>query len=419
MKLSKIVYFFPLVFLAFCQKEPDLPGDASGDNLETIDSIEFVSYTVETTEKDALNETEIPLGKVVDARFGEALASFYAQLRLSINSFEPGDNASLDSISLVLKIDDVYGPMQTPIDIEVYRVTEDIDSTSSDYTPSTSFTTEASTIGSLSGFVYSGQEMVYIPINSTFGTELLNLFGSTTTESNDDFIDYLNGIYVKTTSTTGGDGHLSLDLTSDSTGLNLYFTSDDASDSLYTYVIDEQSSTVNKYEFDISGSELEQALNDDTNDDENLLLGGFNQSKAKIDLPDLSYLQGVVVNQATLSFYQTDYGDAINDDYDIPTYLFLSAGIEDDTLQYYLSDYTTSDPTYYGGEDELVEINGTITNSYSYKIPQFIQRVIDEETDMEFLTLEITNYNNGNKVKLGGAKHPTLPMKLEILYTKP
>lgn len=418
MKLNKILYFFPLFFLAFCQKEPNISGNATGDNLEKIDSTKFVSYTLEAEARDALNEADVPLGKVVDARFGEVLASVYAQLRLTTNSFEPGANAVLDSIVLVLTIDDVYGPLNNALDIEVYRLTEDIDDDLT-YTSDNNLSTDPTIIGSLNSFVYNEEENLRIPMNASFGNELLNLFGSSTTESNSNFLDYLKGIYITVNPTSGGDGHLNLDLTNTSTALKLYFTSDNASDSVYNYLIDEQALSVNKYEIDYTGSELELALNDASNNDENLLLGGFNESKAKIDLPDLSYLQGVVVNQAKLSFFQTDYADAINTGYALPSFLFLSAGKSNDTLQYFLTDYSSSSPTLYGGSIELVEENSITTNSYSYKIPKFIQRVIDQETEMEFLTLEILNYNNGNKVKLGGSIHPTLPMKLEILYTKP
>lgn len=418
MKLNKILYFFPLFFFAFCQKEPNVAGNANGDNLEKIDSTKFVSYTVESDARDALNEADVPLGKIVDARFGEVLSSFYAQLRLTTTSFEPGANAALDSIVLVLSIDDTYGPLTNALDFEVYKLTEDLDADEI-YTSEVSLNTDATIIGGLNGFVYNNQSTLNIPMEAAFGNELLSLFGTTSAESNVDFLDYLKGIYVTVNSNSGGDGHFDLDLTNAATALKLYYTSDAVADSVYSYLIDDQALRVNQYEIDYTGTELEQALNDATNDDEVLMLGGFNTSKAVIELPDLSYLQGVVVNQAKLSFFQSDYGDAANTGYELPSYLFLSAGKANDTLQYFLSDYSSSNPTLYGGSIELVEENGITTNAYSYRIPRFIQRVIDQETEMEFLNLEILNYNNGNKVKLGGSKHPNLPMKLEILYTKP
>lgn len=417
-QLNRLFLFAFLVFIVSCEKEPGLTGDANGNNLSTLDSLSLTAYTIADDPKNSLNEGDVPLGRLVDPRFGESLASFYTQLRLSLTAFEPGANAVLDSAVLVLDIEDVYGPLDNAIDFEVYRLTEELEG-SVNYLSSADLSLDPTLIGGVNAYVFNNQSTLRIPMTNAFGNELLALFGSASTTTNDQFLTYLNGLYVSLNSSTGGDGLLDIDLESDVTALQLYFTSDSAEDSVYSFNVGTAALRVNQYQTDITGSELEVQLNDPSNDDESLLIGGLQVSKGFIELPDLSVLEGVVINQAKLTFYQADYGDALNTGYSSPEFLFLTGGIASDTVQYFLSDYSTSDPSAYGGTPQLVEINGNPTIAFEYRIPRFIQRYVNGQTEISYLNIEVLNFNNGNRVKLGGGSHPSFPISLEILYTKP
>jgi len=399
-----------------CEKDPSLPGNPGGDNLARLDSTILVAFTMADQVKDALNEGDVVIGKLEDPRFGKSIASFYSQFRLTTTSFTPGANAVLDSAVLVLKVENAFGPLNNAINFEVYRLTEALALTNT-YNSDAVLTTAAALLGGLSGFVYNDESTIRIPLNFTFGDELFNLFGTSTTAANDDFLAYLNGLYVTLDQNSGGDGLIDIDIIASS--INLYFRSDAATDSLYTFAIDESSLRVNQFLTDLSGSEVENALNDGTNDDQNLLLGGLQVSKGSIIVPDLSVLQGAIINSATLTFYQADYGNALNTDYALPEFLLLTGSKTSDTIVYFLSDYSTSNPTAYGGTPKLVSINGMPTFEYSYNIPLFIQRLVNQETEITSLNIEVLNYNNGNRVKLGGGNHPDYPIRLEILYTKP
>ena len=415
-KLSRLVFLLPLIFMANCEKDPSLTGNPGGDNLDRLDSTQLVAYTIADEAKDALNEGDVVIGKLVDPRFGTSTASFYAQFRLTTTAFTPGSNPVLDSAVLVLAVEDAFGPLANPIDFEVYRLTEEIVSGSTYYSDDV-FTTDPTLLGGLSGFVYNDESEIRVPLNLSFGNELFDLFGTSASESNDNFLAYLNGLHITLDKNSGGDGLIDLDITS--CELNLYFRSDLASDSIYTFVIDEQSLRVNHYETDLVGSEVELALNDASDDDEELLIGGLQVSKGSIIIPDLSVLDGAIINQAKLTFYQSDYGDPLNTDYALPEFLLLTGSKDNDTIVYFLSDYSSSDPAAYGGTPELVDVNGTVTYAYSYALPLFFQRVVNQETEITSLNIEVLNYNNGNRVKLGGGNHPDLPIQLEILYTKP
>ena len=415
-KLSKLLLFMPLFFMANCEKDPSLPGNPGGDKLTRLDSTVLVAFTLADKVKDALNEGDVVIGKLEDPRFGKSRASFYSQFRLTTTSFTPGANAVLDSAVLVLEVEDAFGPLNNAINFEIYKLTEVL-TTANTYNSNTVLATDAALLGGLNGFVYNDGSTIRIPLNLTFGNELFNLFGTTTTTTNDNFLAYLNGLYITLDQNSGGDGLIDIDILGSS--VKLYFRSDVATDSLYTFAIDESTLRVNQFLTDLSGSEVETALNDGTNDDQNILLGGLQVSKGAIMVPDLSVLQGAIINHAKLSFYQSDYGNLLNTEYALPEFLLLTGSKDNDTVVYFLTDYSTSNPTAYGGTPELVSVNGMPTFEYSYDIPLFIQRLVNQETALTSLNIEVLNYNNGNRVKLGGGNHPDFPIRLEILYTKP
>jgi hypothetical protein len=410
------VLLVPLIFMANCEKEPSLPGVPGDDNIAKLDSIRLIAFTLAEEAKDALNEGDVVIGKLEDPRFGTSIASFYAQFRLTTTDFSPGANPILDSAFLELEVESAYGPLSNSIDFEIYRLTEALVPTNT-YFSDDVLSSGSSLLGGLTGFTYNGESRIRIPITSAFSSELFSLFGTSEAENNTNFLAYLNGLYISVNNASGGDGLIDVDATASS--LKLYFRSDLLTDSLYTFAIDEQSLRVNQFITDLSGSELETALNDPSNDDQNVLLGGLQVSKGSVTLPDLSVLEGSIINQARLTFYQTDYGDAINTAYSVPEFLLLTGSKDNDTIVYFLADYSTTQPTRYGGIPFLADFNGSPTIAYSFSLPIFFQRLVNQETDINSLNIEVLNYNNGNRVKLGGGNHPDFPIQLEILYTKP
>jgi len=64
-------------------------------------------------------------------------------------------------------------------------------------------------------------------------------------------------------------------------------------------------------------------------------------------------------------------------------------------------------------------LNGNPTIQYAYNLPRFIQRYVNGDTEISSLNIEVLNFNNGNRVKLGGGISPDFPITLEILYSKP
>ncbi|MCB9226402.1 MAG: DUF4270 family protein [Chitinophagales bacterium] len=412
-----ILLLLPLVALTFCDKDPNIQGDPDSDNLAKIDTLVLEGYSLPHEVDNALNQSNVPLGVVNDATFGKREASYYAQLLLTQSSYELGANAVLDSAVLEIALKGKFGPMQQAVTFNVHEMTEALDNNNT-YTSETNIAYDNTIIGTVNYIYNENNATLRIPINSAFANDLFSQFGTSTMESNTNLLSYLKGIYITPDNITGGDGHLKLDPTNANSGLKLYFTSDSPNDSLYRFAITTTSLRVNHYEKDLAGSEVQVAFDDATNNDEELYVAGLFVSKARILIPDLSFLQGKVINQAKLTFAQTDYGSNANTDYDEPVYLLLYGEKDNDSTEYLLSDYSVNTPTQYGGTAVLKEVNGVVTNTYSYNIPRFIQRVVNGETELQYFVLQSVNYNTGERIKLGGGNHPNFPIKLEILYTK-
>ena len=418
MKLNRLILLLlPLVTLTFCDKDPNIQGDPDSDNLAKIDTLVLEGYSLPHEVDNALNQSNVPLGVVNDATFGKREASYYAQLLLTQSSYELGANAVLDSAVLEIALKGKFGPMQQAVTFNVHEMTEALDNNNT-YTSETNIAYDNTVIGTVNYIYNENNATLRIPINSAFANDLFSQFGTSTMESNTNLLSYLKGIYITPDNTTGGDGHLKLDPTNANSGLKLYFTSDSPNDSLYRFAITTTSLRVNHYEKDLAGSEVQVAFDDATDNDEELYVAGLFVSKARILIPDLSFLQGKIINQAKLTFAQTDYGSNDNTDYDEPVYLLLYGEKDNDSTEYLLSDYSVNTPTQYGGTAVLKEVNGVVTNTYSYNIPRFIQRVVNGETELQYFVLQSVNYNTGERIKLGGGNHPNFPIKLEILYTK-
>jgi hypothetical protein len=76
-KLSKLLLFMPLFFMANCEKDPSLPGIPGGDKLTRLDSTVLVAFTLADKVKDALNEGDVVIGKLEDPRSRQELMQYW------------------------------------------------------------------------------------------------------------------------------------------------------------------------------------------------------------------------------------------------------------------------------------------------------------------------------------------------------
>lgn len=403
------------IFTASCNKDAAIEDNTinTGDlNLLQTDSFILKSRTVKDAALNGKNIAEVLLGKTSDNKIGVTKASFYTQLAITKNAFDLGANPILDSVVLILNQSNSYGKLNSLYDLKVYELTSEIDASES-YKNNTVLNVNGTPLASLNNYKFNiGESSLRIPLSTTFGNSLLNIFGSSVMESTENFQAFFKGIYVTATS-VNGDGLVSLKLNNDNSRLELFYNSDTQVDSSYTFAISTSETSISQYINENNSSEALIAAN--TNNTKDAYVASMSNFKSLISFPDLTHLQNVIINKAELKVYQSDYGSAESIAFPEPNQMILFQNLEDTSISY-LNSYSINN---YGplGSKELVEVDGMNTNVYSFQITQYIQNLINKTARAESIYLLDVSSNEGNRIKLGGGNHPTLPMKLNIVYT--
>jgi hypothetical protein len=399
-----------------CEKDSQLndsPLNPGGElTLMVSDTLPLVAYTTQENFLDGKNQAVTPLGRITDTRFGEMSASFYANFRLSVIGFDPEGTVTLDSSFLSLTFNKKYGPNTQPLNIEIYELDEALVS-ANDYRNNTTLATKPTLIGSLTNYTFSADSgVIKIPLTNAFAQTLINQFGQSTLISNDNFQNFFKGVHVKTTGVNDGLVHLQLT----SSALNLFFNATSSTDSIYSFFIDNQSTRVNKFIKNFSGSEVEVLLNDPSNNDEVLYVSAFSGTRAFFEMPDFSFLANTIINRAEISFYEVDIDNPLATSFPAPDNLFLFLNIADSTSQL-LPGVTTNNIGSFGGFKTPKTVNGIATNEYKFNITTYVQSLVNENITNKSVALSVLNVNSGNRLKVGGGNHPDLPIKLKIVYT--
>lgn len=420
--MKKISLFFLASILMFfgtsCNKDAELLDDGASNNelgLISLDSLKVKTRTLADEPADGKNLTNVLLGASNDSRFGFSKAAFYAEFSLSENGYELGTNPVLDSVVLILDQTNQYGSLNASFDLSVYELNHTLDS-DLDYDNDVVLNINSPALATNSNFTFNDvDESIRIRLNDSFGNDLISQFGTTSLESSTNFKEYFNGVYV-TASSANGDGFSTLGLKTDNTSLELYYHSDSQTDTSYSFVIESGDIVLNQYTHNATNSEAELAATDSDEDETISYISSMSSYNTEISFPDVSFLEEAIINKAEISFYQADYSSSINASLPEMDQLFLFVNVNDTSLAF-LPDFSLTDPTPFGGTQELVEINGQNTYEYTFNITDYIQELIKGTAEGEKLFLSNISNNEGGRIKIGGGAHATLPVKLEILYT--
>ncbi len=200
---SQCIILVIFSFLFAC-KEPDIVGievQPAGDqlNVEHCDTISLFAYSVLEDSIRTDETTYNLLGSSFDPVFGKCAASFYAQLRLSVNNVNFGTNPVLDSIVLSLPYATIYGDTNAQQTVKVYEIAEDIYKDSIYYS-NRDFLTTGVPIASMTftpnirDSVTVGNDklppQLRIHLNAAVGQKFLDASGSTSLSDNNNFLNF-------------------------------------------------------------------------------------------------------------------------------------------------------------------------------------------------------------------------------------
>lgn len=418
MKKISFLTLFSILLFAACNKDTELIGDTTTDVLkfETNDSIAIQSFTIADKPANGKNLSAIWLGNTNDSRFGETKAAFFTQFSLSENDYELGNNAVLDSIVLVLKQTDAYGTLSAGFQVDVYELDHTLN-TSDAYLNNTVLNLKSTKLASIANKKFDKEdESIRLKLNNTFGNTLLSAFGTSTMETTDNFKTFFKGIYVSAYANTG-DGMVNVNLKNDESYLAMYYHSDSQTDTSFHFVVSSTDISVNQYAQNRTGTEVNNAVNDNNNNESLSYVSSMSGVKTVLVFPDLAVLKETIINKATLTVYQADYGQAQSAAFSEPSKLFLFQNLYDTAISF-LPDFTLSNPTPFGGVKETVTINGQNTIKYTFNVTKYIQSLSNESALTKELYLATPSNNEANRIKIGGGSNANLPIHLEVLYTK-
>jgi len=429
---------FALLFITSCEEGPTKIGAGllpSSDfiSVKPIDTLSIRSYTLYDNSIKTDNSAVGFIGHVYDPYFGSATSDFVTQLRLG-EEWYFGDY-TVDSVKMFLTFLNVLGSTDQIATLRLREIGELLSADSAYYSNKPVILADPGYDLAIALPVLKSDTVnnfvLDLPIE--FGQYLIRdtamLFHS---DSKDDFRSFFKGVHFSLE--TGTDPILaSLYLESPTSGSATHNTnhnyiavylSEDGYFTEYDLFIDayNRNASYIRYSHDFSTAEEDkkiQHINDPVNglNDTLSYLQYLSGAYTKLVFPGLEDLKryhqvnNIAINKARLSLPVYFDGDVYTPS-TVPSALLLLYR-DNEGLRYPVPDYSFD--TYHTFFDGSLD---STANEYSFNIPAFIQRYLDDLTGEIKPELEIfqgTSSANNVILKANGSK---TPVKLEVTYTE-
>ncbi len=382
------------------------------------------------------------LGQLEDEQFGKSTASLYTQLARSVG--RPDPSILVDSLILSFAYDTIgfYGDLSKPFELEVFRVTEDLDP-SADYFSNQVFAVEMEPIGSATVSLsldsvaitnYSNgvstttiePPHIRIPLDELFGELLAE--DTTIYQSDTTFQNFFKGLYIKPAASSNGIVPLRFD--NAISRLTMYYrpkARDIKQEYRFPFLFSQ--ARVNSFEHIHEGSEVAQTL--DINNTDLLYLQSMAGLNMEVNFPDLSSLNNIVINRAELEF--TVASNTVSPSFPIVDQLLVTR--EDQGERTAVIDVRNaivgSEPIrtrVFGGNPVEETINGVTLTKYRINISAHFQDIVSNtasnsitisagtEEFLYYLSV-VPKAENANQVIFYGTNHPDLAPKLNLTFT--
>lgn len=429
---SFLIFAFIITVLIFHScKEPENIGleyIKSDVNVAQSDSFSIIAYTIKEDSIATLSSTLILYNSLVgsyhDSEFGQIDAGFCTQFSMTSPNINFGDNPVLDSVILSLPYADSYGYDSVSRTFHVYKVTEDI-TIETDFNPYKVVNTENIDLANAFTFIPNTDDsvtldgkkyapMLRIPLSLDFGNTLLAQAGSSVYESNENFQQFLKGLYVKSAINSGSGGLLSFYTIHDNAALNLYFHNDQAASNVVSFVTKSNAKWRNiiAQDYSTASPALQQQLSGNyVSSDSVLYIMAFNSTKVKLSLPFIrnnASLSNIVINNAELILPIENISNDQLLHFSPPPSLVLT-GLGSDS-NYYSVPSIVSNNGLWNGEKREFRLNVTI-------LIQFMLTNRWEHPYLILRTVEGIRLNSAKRAILKGYGRAD-GMRLKITYTK-
>lgn len=457
-----------LVEVSFTDTIPITSKTVRSDRIATFDQpIQLNFFTIET-----FNQLSTYLfGNFDDPVFGQTEASIYIQPEKASVEGPDFSNSTLDSIVLVLPFANTafYGDSSQSLEMEVYRLTELPDNETIYYSDS-EFLVEEEPIASqvftplfdtisvdvpitgadsITSVEFGPQLRIRLP--DALGQELLEL-DPVNYESDTAFFDYFKGLYLKPKGASNN--MVAFRLGRNSVGsMEVYYNQLDPvtnEDTIRIYQFGffytDAVRFVNvkhNYETSIVGKFIDST----STSDDFVFVQGAGGSLGKIEFPNLSALEDVVINKAELEINLALFPGDDTMKYQPIEQLSLYQVLEDGTIEP-LEDLNIvllagrSLTSTFGGN--LTESTEVEPHKYTFNITAALQDMLDNNIKPEILVSGLSSevraasvnaiapaFSNdivnsafssierANRSVFFGANHPDFPIKLNVTFSRP
>jgi hypothetical protein len=436
--LKSITKFLPLflaLFIASCEEDATtigkglLPG-SDFVSLAPIDTVTVKSYTMYDASVITSNPTALYLGHLYDPSFGTTTAGFVTQLRLKYDW--PGGNIIIDSIMLVLQLDNVQGVTDGINKLSFYEIADQI-YTDSSYYSNNSVPLSGTRVTDLILPELKADTVNNIVIklpDPAFATWLMR-DTSKLMHSNikPDFRSYFKGLYFELNS--GSDPLLlTLNPANDNSGFLLidryyknffvvYFHDGEGNEGSYYFIIDaiNRNASFNTFSHNISTATGDQRIQhyNDFFLEKYSYLQGLNGTYARLKIPGLEKLKsdpalkntGINKARLTIPFYldTTLYKKS-----SVPAQLYLRYRTRNNE-KFLVPDFSVD--TYHTFFDGRVDTTRMV---YNFNLPTYLQQYLEDASGNILPEIEVFQ-GAGTKNVILKTNDPLKPVKFSITYT--
>jgi hypothetical protein len=416
-------------FLIGCKKKNYQNGEGAINQSEllnsgAIDTFSLQTYTLFESPDSIIADNPALgiLGSYEDPVFGGVSSEIYTQFRLQAANPNFGDVSliTIDSVVLGLEYAGYYGISGSQT-VEVYRINDPegmhIDSM---YYTSHTLATDMSTlvpVGSetldfnTSSLTVVGEDtldpQLRIHLDTNLAWDIINesVISPSTFDSNDDFLQFFQGLHIKTNNgmQASGDGGLFyFNLGDANSKLSIYYTQDGET-KVYDLVINSECADFNHVEI-VQSAEVQSTFENPTNGSDQFYAQSFG-SRARVKFPSVKDIpENAVIHRATLELpiqYQagTTYGPGT--DISVLTYLE-----ESDSTSY----FSIGSLGYY---DESKK-------AFTIDLRAYLQAVVSGEVENHGLILSpLLFITSGDRIIFNGPNTTNKAKpKLSIVYTE-
>ena len=430
-RLLFVTYTIFIVTILFqsCEDDTEVGYGLLGESdleLVQLDDLDVPFIQLPPKPINGLRANTHTLGTIDDSTFGGIRSSIF--IRPALGPIPPNFVGQFDSLILTLTIDTTrfFGRSIAQHDISIFELTESIDGRDTIFTDE-QFAFNPEPVGRNEQYVFDSQDSVLIldfPGDSSFIRNVMSIsldpalgqriFQDTANHKTfDGFNSILNGFYITSASENA---LLTVDLSNSNSGLIFYYSDDSLGQQTYQYPINEFASPLN-IEYDITGSDLEEAI-DGNSEDDLLYVQGLAGATLEIDVQAVDEIPDPFLNYAAIEIYaqQDSPIDTTQFPYPLSFDLFRMNANGDivDISDLELGKAVQLVELLFDGAQQNVQ--GVI--KYELKITNFLKSYIDgAESSKIYLTVR-NRVQNPNSVVLYGPSHEELGARLNVTYTK-